>query len=121
MALGRHEEGVSALERAAVLAGRSSFFLGWLGWAYGCAGRRADAEALLRELQERGTREYVAPPFLGGIHAALGEVDQAFECLERGFTERNAIMMWFRWPLYASLRTDPRYGELMKRLGLGSS
>jgi hypothetical protein len=47
-------------------------------------------------------------------------VDQAFECLEGGFAERNAIMMWFRWPLYTSLRTDPRYGELMKRLGLGS-
>ena len=119
MALGRHEEGVSALERAAVLAGRSSFFLGWLGWAYACAGRRADAEALLRELQGRGTTEYVAPPFLGAIHAALGEVDQAFECLERGFAERNAIMMWFRWPLWDSLRTDPRYGQLMKRLGLG--
>jgi serine/threonine protein kinase/tetratricopeptide (TPR) repeat protein len=121
VALGHHEGGVSALERAAVLAGRSSFFLGWLGWAYGCAGRRADAEALLRELQERGTTEYVAPPFLGAIHAALGEVDQAFECLERGFAERNAIMMWFKWPLYTSLRTDSRYGELMKRLGLGSA
>ena len=35
LALGRHEEGVSALERATVLAGRASFFLGWLGWGYG--------------------------------------------------------------------------------------
>jgi serine/threonine-protein kinase len=116
--LGRHEEGVSALERAALLAGRASFYLAWLGWAYACAGRRTDAEALLRELQERTRTEYVAPPFFAMIHAGLGEPDRAFLWLERGYAERNGLMMWLRWPVWSSLRSDPRYGELLKRLGL---
>jgi Flp pilus assembly protein TadD len=119
VSLGRPEEGVSALERAALLAGRTSFYLAWLGWGYGCAGRRSDAEALLRELQQRSREEYVAPPFFGAIHAGLGELDRAFEWLEQGYAERNGAMMWLRWPVWNSLRGDPRYSELMRRLGLG--
>jgi hypothetical protein len=62
----------------------------------------------------------VAPPFCAAIEAALGAPDQAFAWLERGFAERNGVMMWFRWPLWSSLQTDRRYGDLMKRLRLGA-
>jgi len=119
VALGRHTEGVNTLERAALMAGRTSFYLAWLGWGYGCAGRRTDAEALLHELRERTKTEYVAPPFFAAIHAGLDEPDQAFEWLERGLTERNAAMVLLRWPMWSSLRVDPRYRALEKRLGLG--
>jgi serine/threonine-protein kinase len=120
VSLGRHDEGVRTLERAALLAGRASFYLAWLGWGYACAGRSSEANAVLRELQERTKTEYVAPPFCAAIEAALGAPDQAFAWLERGFAERNGVMMWFRWPLWSSLQTDRRYGDLMKRLRLGA-
>jgi len=118
--LGRHAEGVNALERAAVLAGRASFYLAWLGWGYACAGRAAEANAVLGELEERAKSEYVAPPLIAAIEAALGAHDRALESLERGYAERNAVIMWLRWPLWSSLEGDPRYAELMKRLGLGA-
>jgi len=105
------------LERAALLAGRTSFYLAWLEWGYGCAGRRAEAEALLRELRERTKTEYVAPPFFAAIHAGLDELDQAFEWLEQGYAERNALMVLLRWPVWSSLQSDARYRVLEKRLG----
>jgi eukaryotic-like serine/threonine-protein kinase len=117
--LGRHGEGVNALERAAVLAGRASFYLAWLGWGYACAGRAPEANAVLGELLKRAESEYVAPPLVAAIEAALGAHDRAFDSLERGYAERNAVMMWLRWPLWSSLESDPRYRELMRRLRLG--
>jgi tetratricopeptide (TPR) repeat protein len=117
--LGRHGEGVRTLERAALLAGRTSFYLAWLGWGYACAGRRAEAEGLLRELGERSKTEYVAPPFFAAIHAGLDEPEPAFEWLDRGLAERNAVMALLRWPPWSSLQSDPRYRDLEKRLGLG--
>ena len=117
--LGRHGEGVRTLERAALLAGRTSFYLAWLGWGYACAGRRAEAEGLLRELRERSKTEYVAPPFFAAIHAGLDEPEPAFEWLDRGLAERNAVMALLRWPPWSSLQSDPRYRDLEKRLGLG--
>jgi eukaryotic-like serine/threonine-protein kinase len=116
--LGRYEEGLGALERAALLAGRASFYLAWLGWAHARAGQVSRAETILGELQQRATVEYVAPPFLAAIEAALGAAERALEGLERGYAERNGVMMWLRWPLWGSLRPDPRYGTLMKRLQL---
>lgn len=116
LALGRHTEGVSTLERAALLAGRTSFCLAWLGWSYGCAGRRTDAEAVLREPHEDGVR---GASFFAAIHTGLNEPDQAFEWLERGYAERNAMMVLLRWPVWSSLQSDARYRELEKRLGLG--
>jgi hypothetical protein len=53
------------------------------------------------------------------IHAGLGEPDRAFEWLERGYAERNGLMMWLRWPVWSSLQGDSRYVGLMRRLGLG--
>jgi len=118
VSLGRHQEGVSVLERAALLAGRASFYLAWLGWGYARAGRVPEAEAVLRELRERAGSEYVAPLFVAAIEAALGSAERAVEGLERGYAERNALMMWLRWPLWSSLQSAPRYGALMKQLRL---
>ncbi len=120
VSLGRHEEGLRVLDRAALLAGRAPFYLAWLGWGYARAGRSSEAGAVLRELQKKANHEYVAPPFFAAIEAALGAPDRAFEWLERGYAERNAVLIWFRWPLWSSLRTDPRYGDLLRRLRLGA-
>jgi hypothetical protein len=55
-----------------------------------------------------------------GIEAAgPDEPERAFEWLERGYAERSALMMWLRWPAWSLLQGDRRYGDLMRRLGLG--
>lgn len=114
--LGRHEEGIRVLERAALRGGRAPYYLAWLGWGYGSAGRRADAGALLRELHEWAKTKYVAPAFLSAIHAALGELDRAFEWLEQGREQGNATMMLLRWPPWSPLHDDARYRQLEERL-----
>jgi hypothetical protein len=52
-------------------------------------------------------------------HAAVGDLDKAFESLERGYQARSAGLIYLHLdPGYGPLRGDPRYAELIKRIGL---
>ena len=116
--LGRHTEAVASLEKAVeVTVKRQSFYLGMLGGAYAAAGRRQDALMLLEELRQRSQREYVAPHHLAFIHIPLGDVDEAFTCLERACLERNCLMWWLRGcAIFDPLRSDPRFPALLEKI-----
>ena len=116
--LERHNEAVASLEKAVeVTVKRQSFYLGMLGAAYAAAGRRPEADALLSELQARSQREYVAPHHLAFIHIPLGDIDQAFACLERAASDRNCLMWWLReYPIFDPLRSDPRFPGLLAKI-----
>jgi eukaryotic-like serine/threonine-protein kinase len=53
------------------------------------------------------------------VYAGLGDKDQAFAWLEKGFQDRSGQLGRTRWePPYDSLHSDPRYTDLLKRMGL---
>jgi hypothetical protein len=53
------------------------------------------------------------------VYAGLGDKDKAFEWLEKDFQSRNGDLAYIRWEIpYESLRDDPRYKDLLKRMGL---
>jgi tetratricopeptide (TPR) repeat protein len=116
--LGKHEESVAALERAAELTGRrQSFYLALLGGAYAAAGERSRSLELLAELKERSSREYVAPFFFAFVYVALGDLDAAIASVERGCEERNAFVWWVREsPTWDALRAHPRFPALLKKI-----
>jgi eukaryotic-like serine/threonine-protein kinase len=96
-----------------------SYSLGQLGRALALAGRRDDAEAALRTLEERRQREYVSPVPLAMLTAALGDADAAFGWIERAHAERRGWMAYLNVePTLAPLRSDARFGELVRRMGL---
>ncbi|HTO77997.1 MAG TPA: protein kinase [Thermoanaerobaculia bacterium] len=114
--LGRHEEAIAALERATRVT-RDTYYAGCLGYAYGRAGREADARRILDELMARSAAEYVAPVFFTWIHGALGEIDRAYEFLEKAFAERHPLVVPLRaWKVYDGLRGDPRFSEYAARI-----
>ena len=88
-----------------------------LGQVYAHAGKRAEAEALLRELGERFDSEYLPPMTLSWITMALGDADRAFDWLEQEYRYRGVWLFatkegtWFD-----DFRSDTRFKALLHRM-----
>jgi hypothetical protein len=94
-------------------------FLYITGLAYAKAGRRRDAEQFIDRIREAAKTRYVRPVWTASIFAALGEKDKAFAELESGFAERDCFMPRITEdPFMDPLRDDPRFQELLRRIGL---
>ena len=82
-------------------------------------GNRAASDAALAELLNRYSNNEPATAQIAEVYAHRGDIDSAFKWLERGFAQRDPGLRWLKIdPLYASLRGDPRYKALLKKLGL---
>ncbi|HSQ24162.1 MAG TPA: hypothetical protein VLN44_07125, partial [Pyrinomonadaceae bacterium] len=76
---------------------------------------------VLDELKRTSEQEYLPAPSIALIYAGLGEKDQALAWLDKGYTERAFQMQWIKMePRWDSLRSDPRFQELMRRMGFPS-
>ena len=74
---------------------------------------------LSEQLLEWSSHRYIAPVSLAIIYAALGQKDRAFECMEEGYEVRDDFLMVLKiGPRFDSLRSDPRFQELLRRMGL---
>ncbi len=117
--MGRHEEAIAELERAVTLSQNGAEDIAWLARAYGMAGRTDEARELLADLERRSQASYVAPALFGMIYAGLGEKDRAFECFEKAYQEHGSYLEYLpNGPEYDVLRDDPRFDDLLRRMGL---
>ena len=91
-----------------------------LGMAYAAAGRREDAARAITDLNERADRQgYSVSGKVAMIQTMLGETEQAFEWLERAYVERDPMMLFLTaLPVFDGLRADPRFEDLVRRVGL---
>jgi tetratricopeptide (TPR) repeat protein len=90
-----------------------------LGWVYAVSGRRADALKIAKGFGDQSAHAYVDFYQLATIYAGLGEKDEAFQLLEKGYEERSAGMAYLAVdPFWDGLRSDPRYADLLLRIGL---
>ena len=116
---GRHEEAIAEFHRAVALSGRGPVTVAALAHAYAVASRQGEVEKLLEELKAESKRRYVSSFLFAEIYAALGDKTLAFEALEKAREERYPHMVIFEvWPKFAPLRADPRFADLLGRLGL---
>ena len=110
---GRHAEAISAQEKAVAL---NSSYLWSLGYAYARAGRRADALRTAAEIKSTQGDRYE----LAIIYAALEDKEQAIRSLQTAY-ERGKISPWVRnLHVFAPLRYDARFQELLRRMNLPS-
>jgi serine/threonine-protein kinase len=117
---GQHPQAIAELEQALTLSERSPIILGDLGAAHARAGDRAAAEKVLKELTSLAAQQYVPASAHAVIYAALGDRTRALDMLERAHAEHDfAITQLTVAPAYRPLRAEPRYHELVNRLGLG--
>jgi tetratricopeptide (TPR) repeat protein len=102
-----------------VTAAGNQFVAGMLGWVYAVSGRRADALKIAKEFRDLSSHAYVDFYFLGVIYAGLGDKDEAFRLLEKGYQQRSAGMAYLAVdPFWDNVRSDPRYADLLRRMGL---
>ncbi len=87
--------------------------------ALAALGRREEAEEILARLESESRQQYVRAEYLAMGHAAVGNLDQAFGALERAYQARSAGLIYLHLdPGYEPLRVDPRYADLVQRIGL---
>jgi hypothetical protein len=112
---------VDVLERTVVASKDNPAMLGSLGEAYALAGRRADAKRLLARLGRMSTERYVSPIASAYVCLGLGDTDCYFHCLEKAFEERSNYLAYLSVgpspKLYPAVRSDPRFQEMVRRLG----
>jgi serine/threonine-protein kinase len=93
--------------------------LAGLGYAYAKSGRRQEAEAVLKQWKEIEKTKYVSNYWIAIVHAALGENDAAFAELEKAYREHDWFLQRLKTdPFMDPLRGDPRFKDLVRRLGL---
>lgn len=91
----------------------------FLAHAYAVAGNRSEARRIVGELEQSGRSEFVPPTGMAMVYTALGDFDRAFSWLERGYRERAFIVPFLQAdPRLDPLRRDPRFGDLLLRMGL---
>jgi tetratricopeptide (TPR) repeat protein len=116
---GRYREAIEKLQKSVELRGWDQ--RGNLGYVYAIAGQRDEAQKLLGQLQEEARTKIVSPYFIALIYTGLGEKEQAFAWLEKAMAERdsNLTMPGLKVDTRIdSLRSDPRFVELLRRMGL---
>jgi serine/threonine protein kinase/Tfp pilus assembly protein PilF len=112
-----YKEGIAEIEKELVISPNSPAALAQLGYGYALEGKRAEAQKVLDQLNERSKQRYVSPANRAFIYAGLGDKDRAFEWLEKGYAERSVGAIKVN-PAYDPLRSDPRFADLLRRMNL---
>jgi tetratricopeptide (TPR) repeat protein len=88
-----------------------------IGYIYGVAGKKKEAQEILDHYLELSKKEFVGPAFMAFIYIGLGEKDKAFEWLEKTYEQREAYVDLLKVsPMFDSLRSDPRFQDLVERM-----
>jgi hypothetical protein len=86
------------------------------------SGNREEAQKVIERLKDASVHEYVAPYNIAVVYAGLGEKDEAFEWLNRAYQERSYLITYLMVDeRLDKLHSDPRFDELVRRVGLPAS
>ncbi len=115
----KYDEAITELRKAVELSEGGAAQMGALGYAYAVANRRAEALAIVEKLKDRSREHYVPPAMVATVFSGLGERDQAMIWLEKAIEERDPWLTGLKVdPMFDPLRSDPRFVDLMHRVGL---
>jgi len=118
---GKHEEAIQEFEKALQLSGKQDTDIMLdLGFADAAVGNREEARRILAKLKKLHQQGTVPAGSIAIMYGALGELNEAFAWLEKAYEERDPQLTYIRVPgrRYEPLRHDPRYRELLLRMGL---
>jgi hypothetical protein len=109
----------SEFQKGISLTDGSTYALARLGHAYAVEESRGEAQMILNQLNGLSKQKYVSAYDFAVIHAGLGEENEAFAWLDRAYDERTVWLTYLKVdPSLDSLRSDPRYADLLRRMGL---
>jgi TolB-like protein/DNA-binding winged helix-turn-helix (wHTH) protein/Tfp pilus assembly protein PilF len=105
---------VPLLEKANALGNPDA--MPWLGYAYGVAGRRREALALVSQMEALSRTQYVSPQNVAFVYLGLGDKDRALAGLEKAYEERAFEVLAFAGDIFDRLHDDPRFQDLLRRM-----
>ena len=109
----------SEFEQSARLSDDAPLHLAALGTAYARAGQTERARGTLLQLQRLASSRFVPALYFAGLHLSLGEREQALAALEKAHQERSDYFLYLSVdPIFRELRDEPRFANLVKKLGL---
>ena len=116
LAEGRYEEAIAEAEKMRANTTNRDSGLPFLGYTYAVAGKRAEAEKILHELEEESKQHRVDPEEVAMIYTGLGDKDRAFALLQKELEENGRLPVFINiLPEWDSLRTDPRFEGLLRQ------
>ncbi len=115
----KFDEALPVLRKAVELYGGAPMVLGWLGLALGQSGNATEARALIDRLHAIAAQAYVPASDFAWTHLGLGEIDLAFNWMDRAIDERDAMMVPIKtYPFLDPLRADARFAALLRKMNL---
>jgi serine/threonine-protein kinase len=115
---GMFAEAVAEAKKAGELSSAQTASIAFEGCALAKMGRTAETRVLLEKLLKLSKETSVPATHIAMLYNALGENDEAFKWLERGIEQRDPKMAFLKvQPRWNNLRGDPRFQEIMKRVG----
>jgi tetratricopeptide (TPR) repeat protein len=126
---GMFEQAVDEFDKAFALIGvpkdEASKFLDPIKAAYKSSGAKGYWRTLAEFAETRPPKQLgpgPAPPtLLAALWARAGETEKAFALLEKGYEQRDQGMIRLKDPVYDPIKSDPRYKDLLRRVGLPES
>ncbi len=111
-------EAISELKKA-IETSNDKIWVSFIAHDMALSGDRAGAEQIIAKLQRLSKRTYVSPWLFAMIYPDLGDKEKALTWLEKCYKRREHDLVFSKvWPMFDSLRSDPRYQDLMRRVGL---
>ena len=116
---GMYDEAIFEFRQVLKLSGGKPLGIAALAHAYAQAGKREEAQKNLAELLQLSKQRYVSPASIAMVYVALDDKDQAFAWLEKANDIRDMNVVRLKVdPRYVSLRSDPRFNDLVQRMGI---
>jgi serine/threonine-protein kinase len=118
VATGEIDKAVQLRDRSGPI-GRTPLMVSIVGYGFGRAGRRAEAEQALRDLEAMGRTQFVQASFPAQVYAGLGDGDRALQSLELAHEQKASFMAFLRvTDIFDPLRSDPRFAALLAKVNL---
>ena len=116
-----YKEAIEIYKSTLPLTNNAPWSTAALAHAYAASGKRAEAMKIIQQLKSQSEKTYISPFHIGAIYNGLGDRDQAFEWFEKAYRDHSGLLIYLKIePEFDVLRSDARYGDLMRRIGLGS-
>jgi len=116
--LGNHEKAIESLNYSLNIQHHVEAEAA-IAYTHARAGQMSKARELLDRLRGKPKSTYTSQTHFAVIHGVIGEIDKAFECLENAYKEKDEELAVLKIdPRWAPLRDDPRFNDLLRRIGL---
>jgi tetratricopeptide (TPR) repeat protein len=116
-----YKQGIAECEKELLVSPRHPYALSGLGYAYAVAGRSAEAQKLLDQLNAVSEQKYVPAISRVGVYVGLGDKEKAFEWLGKAYEDRSigSTFVTIKMdPIYDPLRSDQRFQDVLRRMNL---